>query len=138
MKNKFYVFLIIVLFFISGCSSNKNLIGRWDTVSLINESVPFDVLESDIEFSLVDNKMRINGFAGMNLYICYAKINGKNFNVYNIENTGFMGLLPAMEYEDAFFTVLSKVDYYKIEDDMLYLFSSDGNTELCFKKSADE
>lgn len=54
--------------------------------------------------------------------------------VSNMENTGFQGKLPEMEFEDMFFTVLMNAESYKIENDVLYLYAPSSNMELQLRK----
>lgn len=126
------IFLSILCF--SSCSSSGNLVGKWQTVAISQNNTPMNVMESDIEFAVIDRKVKAIGFAGVNLFRCEIDISGNRFKAFDMENTGFRGILPNMQYEDLFFTILMNTDSYKIENDYLYLYSDNEKSVLCLKK----
>ena len=136
-KNKKYLLIALVFsacLFFAGCAQHKAPEGNWETAALIKEGYEQDVMKSNIEFLQQDKTLRLKGCAGINLYRAKAKVKGKSFNAFDMENTGFMGKISEMEFEDMFFDVLMNSDSYKIKDDTLYIYASSRNMELQLKR----
>lgn len=125
--------LATCIFFVS-CAQQKALEGNWETAALIKEGSSQEIIKSNIEFVQNDKIFKLKGCAGINLYRAKAKVKGKSFSASDMENSGFMGTISEMEFEDMFFDVLMNSDSYKIKDDTLYIYASARKMELQLKR----
>lgn len=128
------IFVCLDLMIWTGCASNKNLEGNWQTVALIKEDIAQTICVSNIQFVPDGKGFLAKGHAGVNLYSADIKVKGKSFRGSCLINTGFQGKYDAMEFEDMFFTVLTNAEYYKIENDVLYLYAPSKNMEMKFQR----
>jgi len=119
---------------ISSCSSGKKLEGNWGTVALLKDGIPVELVESNIKFTVNDKNISAKGCAGVNLFSCKIKADSKNLYASSMENTGFMGLVSEMEYEDKFFETLMNAEKYSIKNDMLFIYAPSKNMEIRLKK----
>lgn len=127
--------LSFILILLPCCSAKTSLEGNWKAYSITTgeQMVPF--LESNIKFVYNRNIITAKGCAGVNLYKADIKIKGKSFSASNMENSGFMGTVNEMAFEDKFFTVLMNADSYRIEGNDLIIFNSDKNLEMKLTKT---
>lgn len=137
MKKTVLLFLIVscLLIGFTGCSSQKKLEGNWETVALIKDGKPQEVVASNINFVVNENGLKANGRAGVNLFVLNAKTKGNKINTYGMQNTGFNGIYSAMEFEDMFFDVVMNSTSYKVKGSELYIYAPERNMEIQFKKT---
>ena len=108
--------------------------GKWNTVALIVDGEPQEIIDSNISFGYDDKNFMAKGLAGVNLYNADVSINGNNITTTNMINTGFVGIPANMAYEDLFFQAFVNSTTYEIVDDTLILYNPEQKTELQLKK----
>ena len=134
MKKLVLLFISIFVILLSGCTSTKALEGKWNTVALIVDGEPQEIIDSNISFGYDDKNFMAKGLAGVNLYNADVSINGNNITTTNMINTGFVGIPANMAYEDLFFQAFVNSTTYEIIDDTLILYNPEQKTELQLKK----
>lgn len=134
MKKIVLLFISIFVILLSGCASTKALEGNWNTVALIVDGEPQEIIESNINFGYDNDIFMAKGLAGVNLYNTKVYIKGHNIRTSNMKNTGFSGIPKNMAYEDLFFRAFINSTTYEIIDDTLILYNPEQKTELQLKK----
>ena len=134
MKKLTFLLLTAFVFLLSSCTSTKALEGKWNTVALIIDGEPQDIIDSNISFGYDDKNFMAKGLAGVNLYNADVSIKGNTIETTNMINTGFVGIPANMAYEDLFFQAFINSTTYEIIDDTLILYNPEQKTELQLKK----
>lgn len=108
--------------------------GNWETVTLTMNGEQLDVLESNMNFIPQENKFRVKGNSGMNLYYADVEVEKNKFTAYGMMNTGFQGTPDEMEYENNFFAVLMFSESFTIKDDILTIYAPEKDMVIQLKR----
>lgn len=128
MKTTFLIISIIFLFSCSGSINNnyqaelKN--NRWVLKYFEGEKLAFNNFEKEvfIQFPL-DSENQFRGFAGCNNIYGGYKVKNDSLQFLDFASTRMS--CPYNEFESRFLKALQKTDRYKIEKDVITLFSND-------------
>lgn len=135
MKNRFYFFAVLVIFFVlAGCDNKNELLGNWQIESLIKDGVYQQIAVSDINFLMEENHFFVAGNSGVNRFHGIVKMKGKKIIIENLASTRMMGSEEAMEYEDLFLQTITGTLDYEIKDNKLKIINADKKLELNFFK----
>lgn len=134
MKNFSFILFIVLLFFVSCISSEKQAMNEkkvvpffdttWELVVLNKEKimVTHDTKTPFIKFSQTGNK--VNGHSGCNGFFgtFESKVKGIKFGPFGMTQMACQGW---MDKEFAFIAMLYKATRYEIDGDTLILFNKD-------------
>lgn len=132
-KNSLFIILGMI-FMVFGCKANDNLIGNWETVALIKEGVAQEIAVSNIELTSKGSVMNAGGCAGVNMFNGDLKFGKKNLSNNGFGVTKMMGEPKAMEFENMFLDVLNNSSSYKLEGDVLTIYSESKNMEIQLRR----
>lgn len=118
-----------------GCkSSDKSLIGKWETRGLNKDGIAQQIVYSYIEFEAKGPYLWVHGEPGVNTFSGPLKASDSKLAISDFPMTRMMGEPAVQEFEDMFMQVIMNADSYSIEGNILTVKASEKNMELIFKK----
>ncbi len=131
MKRFYYIVIIILSLFLSGCVSEKKesdttikspRFSGYYTVTSMNDKEP---LKKNITFNIDSQKRRISGFSGCNSYNAEFTLSKNKLNIVSPLSTKKACPPEIMKVEKTFFENLVKTNRYTISKGKLLLYNND-------------
>ena len=124
---KKYVFVLLALLIVSGCSSQASVAGTWKLVSYGDPASPTAAVP-DVETSIEFKEGQVNGNVGCNGFSGTYEIEGDKITFREVVSTLMFCEGPIGDQELGTLAVLQESATYVLEGDTLTLTSADGTS----------